>query len=170
MRLNPKTWRIGFRSASSRNWSQRRSLIQGDTMGIYSSLVEIVGKDRVSNSAAELYLYSRDSGAQPPGRADYVVLPKTAEEIRDIVLLANRRNIPITPLGGGLSLSGLVVPGRGGIVLDMKRMDRILGVDEKNRYALIEAGVSQGALKSYLQKHHPRLQHSTPEAPPTATV
>lgn len=139
-------------------------------MTVLDALVDIVGKDRVSDNPAELYLYSRDSGAQPPGRADYVVLPKTAEEIRDIVLLANRRNIPITPLGGGLSLSGLVVPGRGGIVLDMKRMDRILGVDEKNRYALIEAGVSQGALKSYLQKHHPRLQHSTPEAPPTATV
>ncbi len=139
-------------------------------MTVLDALVDIVGKDRVSDNPAELYLYSRDSGAQPPGRADYVVLPKTAEEIRDIVLLANRRNIPITPLGGGLSLSGLVVPGRGGIVLDMKRMDRILGVDEKNRYALIEAGVSQGALKNYLQKHHPRLQHSTPEAPPTATV
>ncbi|MFO7838897.1 MAG: FAD-binding oxidoreductase [Desulfosalsimonadaceae bacterium] len=139
-------------------------------MTVLDALIDIVGKDRVSDNPAELYLYSRDSGAQPPGRADYVVLPKTAEEIRDIVLLANRRNIPITPLGGGLSLSGLVVPGRGGIVLDMKRMDRILGVDEKSRYALIEAGVSQGALKGYLQKHHPRLQHSTPEAPPTATV
>ncbi|MBS3759436.1 MAG: FAD-binding oxidoreductase [Desulfobacterales bacterium] len=139
-------------------------------MGIYSSLVEIVGKDRVSNSAADLYLYSRDSGAQPPGRADYVVLPKTAEEVQKIVRLAGSEDIPITPLGGGLALSALVVPQRGGIVLDMKRMDRILEVDEMNRYAVIEAGVSQGALREYLKKNHPRLQHSTPEAPPTATV
>jgi glycolate oxidase len=139
-------------------------------MNIYEALTDIVGKDRVSNSPADLYLYSRDSGAQPPGQADYVVLPKTAEEIQQIVQLANRENIPITPLGGGLALSALVVPRHGGIVLDMKRMDQILEVDEMNRYALIEAGVSQGKLRQYLKKHHPRLQHSTPEAPPTATV
>ena len=139
-------------------------------MSVYDSLKDIVGEERVSNNPADLYLYSRDSGAQPPGKADYVVLPKTVEEVQKIVKLAGSRNIPITPLGGGFALSALVVPRRGGIVMDMKRMDRILEVDEMNRYALIEAGVSQGALKGYLKKNHPRLQHSTPEAPPTATV
>ncbi len=139
-------------------------------MTVKDELIGIVGNDRVSDHSAELLIYSRDSGAQPPGRADFVVLPKTPEEVQQVVRLANRRQIPITPLGGGLSLSGLVVPDRGGIVLDMKRMDRILEVDEINRYALIEAGVSQGALREYLKTHHPRFQHSTPEAPPTATV
>jgi glycolate oxidase len=139
-------------------------------MDIHSALVGIVGNDRVSNSPEELFLYSRDSGAQPPRHADYVVMPETVEEVRSLVLLANEAKIPMTPLGGGFTLSALVVPNKGGIVLDMRRMDRILEVDEINRYALIEAGVSQGALKAYLQTHHPRLQHSTPEAPPTATV
>jgi glycolate oxidase len=139
-------------------------------MPIHDALVEIVGADRVSNDPAELFIYSRDSGAQPPGRADYVVLPKTAEEISKILHLANREKVPVTPVGAGLTLSGIVVPERGGIVLDMKRMDRILEVDELNRYVVIEAGVSQGALQAYLKKHHPRFQHSTPEAPPTATV
>jgi FAD/FMN-containing dehydrogenase len=139
-------------------------------MDILSALVRIVGNGRVSNSPEELFIYSRDSGAQPPRHADYVVMPKTVEEVRDILLLANDGKIPVTPLGGGFTLSALVVPNRGGIVLDMRRMDRIIEVDEINRYALIEAGVSQGALRSYLQKNHPRLQHSMPEAPPTATV
>lgn len=139
-------------------------------MSVYDALVDIVGSDRVSGSPVERYLYSRDSGAQPPGRADYVLLPKTVEEVRQVVRVANKENVPVTPLGAGMSLSGLVVPRRGGIVLDMKRMDRILKIDELNRYALIEAGVSQGALKDYLNQHHPRFQHSTPEAPPTATV
>jgi glycolate oxidase len=139
-------------------------------MTAYTALADIVGQDRVSNSPEDLYLYSRDSGAQPPGRADFVVLPKTAEEIQKIVLVANEQNLPLTPLGGGLSLSALVVPQQGGIVLDMKRMDQILEVDEINRYAVIEAGVSQGKMREYLKKHHPRYQHSTPEAPPTATI
>jgi glycolate oxidase len=49
-------------------------------------------------------------------------------------------------------------------------MDRIIEVDEINRYALIEPGVTQAALQAYLKKHHPHIQHSTPEAPPTVTV
>jgi len=139
-------------------------------MNVYRSLIDIVGEKRVSNSQEELFIYSRDPGAQPPRQVDYVVMPETVEEVQKIVILANQEKIPITPLGGGFTLSALVVPNKGGIVLDMKRMDRILEVNERSRYALIEAGVTQAALKSYLAKNHPRLQHSTPEAPPTVTV
>lgn len=139
-------------------------------MDISSQLANIVGENRVSTHAEERFIYSRDSGAQAPRSADYVVMPKTAEEVRDLMLLANQERISVTPLGGGFTLSALVVPNQGGIVLDMKQMDRILEVDETNRYALIEPGVSQAALQSYLKQHHPHLQHSTPEAPPTVTV
>jgi glycolate oxidase len=139
-------------------------------MDIYSSLVDIVGTERVSNSPEELFIYSRDSGAQIPRSADYVVMPKTAEEVQSIIKLANKEKTPVTPLGGGFTLSALVVPNKGGIVMDMKRMDKILEVNETNRYVLIEAGVSQAELRAYLEKHHPKFQHSTPEAPPTVTV
>ncbi len=139
-------------------------------MDVFDQLIDILGKDKVSKSPEELFIYSRDSGAQLPRHADYVVMPETTEEVQRVVLLANREKIPITPLGGGFTLSALVVPNRGGIVMDMKRMDKIIQVSEINRYALIEPGVTQAALLSYLKKHHPRLQHSTPEAPPTVTV
>lgn len=43
-------------------------------------------------------------------------------------------------------------------------------VDEKARYAVVEGGTSQGFLKSYLEKNHPRLRHSIPDAPPAATI
>ncbi len=139
-------------------------------MGIYESLIEIAGSDRVSNGPEELHFYSRDAGAQVPRRADYVVLPKTTEEVQKIVVLAAGERVPVTPMGGGFTLSALAVPNRGGIVLDMKGMDRILEVNEMSRYALIEAGVTQAALRSYLKRNHPDLQHSTPEAPPAVTV
>jgi glycolate oxidase len=73
-------------------------------------------------------------------------------------------------MGGGFTLNGLVIPIHGGIVLDMKRMDRIIEVNEVSRYVIIEAGVSQAALMSYLKKNYPELQHSIPEAPVMATV
>jgi FAD/FMN-containing dehydrogenase len=135
-----------------------------------NQLAKIVGEDYVSNRPEELYIYSRDPGAQKPRRADYVVMPKTVTEVQKIVALANREKIAITPMGAGLTLSALAVPVKGGIVLDMKRMDRIIEVNEASRYAVIEAGVTQAALRAYLEKNYPHLQHSTPESPPTATV
>lgn len=137
---------------------------------ILTSLVAIAGEDYVSNRPEELYIYSRDPGAQKPRKVDYVVMPKTVEEVQKIVMLANKEKIPITPMGGGLTLSALTVPLKGGIVLDMKRMDRIIEVNENSRYAVIEAGVTQAALKTYLEKNYPHLQHSTPESPPTVTI
>jgi FAD/FMN-containing dehydrogenase len=136
----------------------------------FSQLAAIVGQDYVSNRPEDLYIYSRDPGAQKPRKADYVVMPATVAEVQQIVRLANREKIAITPMGAGLTLSALTVPVRGGIVLDMKRMDSIIEVNEASRYAVIEAGVTQAALRAYLEKNHPHLQHSTPESPPTATV
>ncbi len=139
-------------------------------MDIKASLVSIVGKERVSNSNEELFFYSRDPGAQHPRTVDYVVMPQSVEEVQKIVILANKAKIPVTPMGGGFTLSALVVPNKGGIVLDMKGMDHIIEVNERSRYAVVEAGVSQAALKAHLEKNYPHLQHSTPEAPPTVTV
>jgi len=135
-----------------------------------SRLAEIVGQDYVSNRPEDLYLYSRDPGAQKPRQADYVVMPRTVDEVQQTVRLANQEKVPLTPMGAGLTLSALTVPLRGGIVLDMKRMDSIIEVNVASRYAVIEAGVTQAALRTYLEKHHPHLQHSTPESPPTATI
>ncbi|MBN2397324.1 MAG: FAD-binding oxidoreductase, partial [Deltaproteobacteria bacterium] len=105
-----------------------------------------------------------------PHLPDYVVAPKTTEEIQKIVQLANREKIPIVPMGNGMALTGLVIPLKGGIVMDMKRMNRIIEVNEMGRYAVLEGGTSQGVLAAYLQDHHPRLRHSLPDAPPTTTI
>jgi len=137
---------------------------------VKEALVEIVGEEHVSTEPEELYIYSYDLGTTEPRRPDYAVAPRTTEEVQGIVKLANKEKIPIVPLGGGLSLAGLAVALRGGIVLDMKRMDTIIEVNEKARYALLEPGVSQGQLTSYLERRHPHLMHSEPGAPPQATI
>ncbi len=111
-----------------------------------------------------------DGGTKVPHRPDYVVLPKTSEEVQKIIFLANKHKIPIVPLGAGLVLSGLTIPLKGGIVMDLKRMNQILEVNTKNRYVVVEPGVSQGMLKAYLAKNYSYLKHSIPDAPPAATV
>ncbi|GAB4340230.1 MAG: FAD-linked oxidase C-terminal domain-containing protein [Candidatus Abyssubacteria bacterium] len=137
---------------------------------IYEALAEIVGKEYVSDRPEELFIYSRDSGTMDPKEPDYVVVPNTPEEIQAIVQLANREKMPVVPLGGGLVLSGLSRPLRRGIVVDMKRMNRIIEINETSRYAVVEAGVSQGMLQAYLRRHHPKLKHSIPDSPPAATI
>lgn len=137
---------------------------------ILKKLTQIVGPEYVSNEPEELFIYSRDMGTMLPSAPDLVVMPNTTEEVQKIVLLANQEKVPIVPMGAGLVLSGLTRPLKGGIVIDMKRMNRILEINETSRYALVEAGTSQGMLQAYLKKHHPGLKHSIPDAPPIATI
>jgi len=137
---------------------------------VFKELAAIVGVDYASDRKEELFTYSKDLGTSEARWPDYVVLPRTVEELQRIVLLANREKVPIVPLGGGMSLAGIALPQRGGIIIDMKRMEEIIELNEKARYIVVEAGVSQGKLFAYLKKHAPRLMHSLPDAPPAATV
>lgn len=137
---------------------------------IFASLVEIVGKNGVSKNPEELWFYARDPGVLEPHFPSYVVAPRTTEEVQKVVQLANQKKIPIVPMGHGMALTGLVIPLKGGIVLDMKRMNKILEVNEKARYVVVEGGTPQGVLKAYLQDHYPHLRHSLPDAPPVTTI
>jgi len=137
---------------------------------ILDSLREIVGERWVSNRPEELWYYSRDPGVLEPHRPDYVVAPQTPEQIQRIVQLAARERVPVVPMGNAMALTGLVIPLRGGVVVDMKRMNRILEVNERARYAVVEGGTSQGVLKAHLQEHYPHLRHSLPDAPAGTTI
>ncbi len=137
---------------------------------VYKSLAEIVGEDYVSNRAEERHFYARDAGLMPAHEPDYLAAPKSPEEVQKIVKFAHEEEIPIVPVGAALSLTGLNIPQEGGIVIDLKRMKNILEVDRKARNAIVEAGVSQGQLKSHLERNYPDLRHSIPDAPPAATI
>ena len=137
---------------------------------ILKKLEDIVGKDFATNNLEDLYIYSLDPGASLPRPVDFVVMPVTSDEVQEIVKLANSEKIPIVPMGGGLTLSGLIIPVKGGIVLDMKRMNRIIEINPFSQYALVEAGVTTGQLLSHLNEKYPSLQPPIPDAPPSATV
>ena len=137
---------------------------------IYTLLVEIVGEAHVSAKKEELYFYGRDAGLMPAHEPDYVVVPKTTEEVQKIMLLANREKIPIVPMGGGMSLAGLTIPLKGGVVVDTKRMRNIVELNKQGRYIVVEGGMPQGMLKAYLEKEFPGFMHSLPESPVMTTV
>jgi glycolate oxidase len=137
---------------------------------IYKMLTEIVDKDYVSASKEERYFYGRDPGLMPAHEPDYIVMPANVEEVQEIIKLANKEKIPVIPKGAGLALTGLVIPQKGGIVLDMKRMGKIVEINEKASYVIVECGMTHGVLKRYLQKNYPHLRHSIPDSPPITTI
>ena len=81
-----------------------------NTEKILKKLEDIVGKDFATNRSEDLYIYSQDPGASLPRHVDFVVMPSKSEEVQEIVKLANQEKISIVPMGGGLTLSGLIIP------------------------------------------------------------
>lgn len=117
-----------------------------------TELQKIVGMDRASCDEGELYCYSFDS-SYVRGHADYVVRPKSTAEVSAIVKLAALQGIPIVPRGSASGLTGGAVPVRGGIVLDMTGMSRLLEIDAENMQVLVEPGIVHGKLNKELAKH-----------------
>jgi glycolate oxidase len=87
------------------------------------------------------YAHDETHGAQYSHMPEVVVRPDGASEIAEIMRLANRERIPVTPRGAGSGLSGGAVPLFGGILLSLERMNRILEIDEANLVAVVEPAV-----------------------------
>lgn len=124
----------------------------GKQVNIIDELVQIVGQERASHDKTVLYTYSRDASLIT-GMPDYVVRPVTTEEVAEIVSLAAKHRIPIVPRGIGSGLEGGCVPVHGGIVLDMRNMDKIIDIDTDSLYAIVEPGVTHANLNARLAEH-----------------
>jgi glycolate oxidase len=124
------------------------------TSDIVEELKRICGETFVHfDDQKKLEKYSRDKVPEANGHLpEVVVLPKTALEIAEVVKLANRKMIPITPRAAGSGLSGGAVPIYGGILMSVERMNDILEIDDKNLMAVVEPGVVTNKLDEELQK------------------
>ena len=118
----------------------------------------VVGKDWLFTSDEDLALY-KDAyspfwGEPEEKHASAAVAPQSADEVQAIMRIANKFKIPIYPISTGRNLGygGSAPVLSGSVVLDLKRMNRILEVSEKNAYALVEPGVSYFDLYRYIQE------------------
>ncbi|MDR3139671.1 MAG: FAD-binding protein [Treponema sp.] len=120
-----------------------KGFYQPVTAEILEALQRIAGPGAVLTDPEKLEAYSHDeTDAREYGRMpEAVVLPRNTAEVAEIVKLANREKIPITPRGAGSGLSGGAIPEYGGIVLSLERMNRLLELDEENMVAVAETGM-----------------------------
>jgi glycolate oxidase len=99
------------------------------------------------------YAHDETQGAQYSRMPEVVVKPDGASEIAEIMRLANRERIPVTPRGAGSGLLGGAVPLFGGILLSLERMNRILEIDTANLVAVVEPGVVTNEINEAVKRH-----------------
>jgi len=114
--------------------------------------IDIVGEDNFSDKIEDLIPYSYDASINVY-RPDALIWPETAEQISQIVTIANQKGIPIIPRGAGTSLSGGVIAIEGGIVIDVSKMDNIIEIKIEDRYATVQPGVICDDLNKELSKY-----------------
>lgn len=136
---------------------------------VVRALSAVVGDLRVSTRFGDRATYARDmwprlllavragqSAEHPP---DVVVWPETAQEISEIIGVARRLRIPVIPYGAGSGVCGGAVPIRGGISLDVKRLDRILDIDAQRLTVTAECGLNGERLERALAQRGLTLGH-----------
>ena len=113
---------------------------------IIEALRQIVGQGNVLVSAEEMEPYAHDEVVGLRADPEVVVKATSAEQVSEILRLAQRERVPVTPRGAGYGLSGGAVPVHGGIVLSLEKMNRILEIDKENLMVTVEPGVITGDL------------------------
>jgi glycolate oxidase len=134
-------------------------------------LTNIVGERYVSEDPEITYLYHYDFiTAEPEGKCDIAIMPNTAEEVQEIIKIANKYKIPVVPWVSGINFGSIATPRKGGIVVDLRRLNRVIEVNEDDMYIVVEGGITWADLSGYLNKHHPDLMAGVTYSPPGTGV
>ena len=110
-----------------------------------SRLVELLGAEKVSDSAADIEEHSIDKwlASHDP---DVVVFAQSTADVVAVMRFANENQIPVTPRGAGIGYVGGAVPVSGGISLSLARMTKIKEISPADGVAVVEPGVITGDL------------------------
>src|SRR5271156_4342952 len=120
----------------------------------------IVGPGGLLTSPSDLVVYECDGFTIEKNRPDVVVFPTSTEHVVQIVEICNELDVPFLPRGAGTSLAGGCLPVGGGAVISLARMKRILEVDYRNRFAVVEPGVVNLWLTNHIK---PNGWHFAPD-------
>lgn len=121
--------------------------------GIAASLRDALGADAVRDGDSELDLHGADLTFHEPHRPDLVVYPGSTADVAHVLQVANEQRIPVVAFGAGTSLEGHVIPIRGGISLDLSRLNRVLEISPGNLTATVQAGVTRLTLERAAAEH-----------------
>ncbi len=107
--------------------------------------------ERLSTAAALREQHSRGEDTTTPTLPDAVAFVESTAEVSQLLALAYQHGVPVVPFGAGTSLEGHVNPVRGGLSIDLSRMNNVLEVSPEDLDCLIEPGVTRQQLNEYLR-------------------
>ncbi len=107
---------------------------------VFDELCDKIGRENVFDNIEERICYSFDA-TKEKHLPDLVIRPHTKEHVSTTISIANKYNIPVCPRGAGSGLSGGTVPIKGGIVLDLKNMNKIIEMNARDLTVTVEPGV-----------------------------
>lgn len=135
---------------------------------LVSALAKIVGSQNVLAQPVARTKYANDqwwyalaaTAAQKQiSKPDVAVRAMTPQQVATIVQFANRLRVPITPWGGGSGVQGAANANKGGIVLDLRGMNRIRSIDLKSLTCVVEGGLSCRDFEAELNKQGLSFTH-----------
>lgn len=112
---------------------------------------DVLGENYVVTDLEKLKGNSHDETEDLSFLPQVILLPHKTSEIQKILSYCNENNICVTPRGAGTGLSGGSIPFKGGVSLDMKRMNRIINIDEENFQVITQPGVITEELQNAVE-------------------
>lgn len=98
--------------------------------------------EKVKDDELVLVTYASDISPVPAQKPSFVVFPENRDDVVAVLRTANEYKIPITVMSGGVNVVGACIPVKDGIVIDLRRMDRIIEINTDSGYAVVEPGVN----------------------------
>jgi alkyldihydroxyacetonephosphate synthase len=132
------------------------------------ALVDVLGADAVHSDDAQLDAYTADTywpaiaaraNGTPLGRPDVVAIPRTEEAVGVALRVATAHSVPVVAWGGGSGTQGGAIPIHGGLVIDLRGLDRIVEIDERSLTVTAQAGVNGRELERVLNARGLMLPH-----------
>ena len=119
---------------------------------LIESFEQIVGKENTLTQKDETFQYGHDETETIQYTPELVLKPTSAQQIADIMSICHQHKIPVTPRGAGTGLSGGAIPHKGGVVLSMEKLNKIIAIDEKNLQVITEPGVITEVLQNAVKE------------------
>lgn len=154
-------------------YRRSQTVSQATIASITSELVRIVGGDRVWTGEQAQQIYPGDKSwltivhahfEQPLNQPELAVAPETVEQVSEIMRLASRTKLAVTPLGGGSGVQGAANANLGGLLLDLTRLNRIREIDEQSLTCTVECGMNIMAFDAELSKQGLTFTHDPASA------
>ncbi|URT72737.1 FAD-binding oxidoreductase [Cytobacillus firmus] len=123
------------------------------SMSLLQALREFLTEQQVTENQTVRELHGRDESYHMESLPDLVVFPETAQQVSEIVKLADKYKVPIVPFGLGSSLEGHVIPYEHGITIDFSLMNKVLEVRENDFLVRVQPGVTRTQLNKELKKY-----------------